>query len=264
MQDLPFQKKKKRAVRLRFLLWPGVGLLLGTALIGFAYFVLYADFLKVESFEVNGSRLVSDDVLFASLNTEMIGDSRLRSLLGSDNILFWEFGKKPEFLSSLPALREISVETNLGERKVIIDVHERELFGIWCVLEDDCYGFDQQGIIFARVPEVQGVLILKIKDINDHPVILGNPIFSDPVRIESIFQTLRTLDNYDFIVSSVEIRDLALEEWHAEVVSGPVFFFSLNFVPDNLEGIIKNLDKRFEFSKVTYFDFRVPNRIYYQ
>ena len=249
---------------MRFLLWSGAGFLLGAALIGFAYFVLYADFLKVESFEVNGSKLISNDVLFASLNAKMISDSRLRSLLGSDNILFWEFGKKPEFLSSLPVLGEINIKTNLGEKKVIIGAHERELFGVWCVLENDCYGFDRQGIVFARVPDVQGVLILKIEDINNRPVILGNPILNDPVRVENVFQTLGTLDNYDFIVSSVEIRDLALEEWQAEVASGPIFYFSLNFAPDNLEGIIKNLDKRFEFSKVIYFDFRVPNRIYYQ
>ena len=264
MKDLPFQKKKRKTVRLKFLLWSGAGFLFSLALIGSAYFVLYADFLKVTDFKVNGSRIISNKTLFASLNAKMTGDHLLRSLLGSDNILFWKLGKNSEFPNLLPALKKVNIETDLGEKKVIINIEERELFGVWCVLENNCYGFGEQGIIFARVPDVQGVLILKIKDENNRPVILGNPIFSDPARTESVFHTLRILDNYNFIVSSVDISDSAFKEWRVEVASGPVFYFSLDFVPENLEGIIKNLDKRFEFNKVTYFDFRVQNRIYYK
>lgn len=269
MQDLPFQKKRK-VVRLRVLLWSGVGLLVGAALIGSAYVILYADFFRVSTFEVSGSRFVSRDVLLASLNSQMLSGSLLRSLLGPGNILFWEFGEKPETLNTLPILEGVSIESDIVDRKVVITARDRELFGIWCVSQNDCYGFDREGIVFARVPRVKGALILKINDTNNRAVVPGLPIFAGAGWTEKVFKTLEIIRRYDFAVSLVEIRDLDLEEWKVEVASGlpaqagPRFYFSLGFVPENLESILKNLDKRFEFNKVTYFDFRVPNRIYYK
>ena len=72
------------------------------------------------------------------------------------------------------------------------------------------------------------------------------------------------MKNRGLVISKVAVKDLNLEEWEVETARGPVFRFNLNFMPSNLESILDNLDEKFDFGKVTYFDFRIENRIYYK
>lgn len=263
MDELVFEKKRNR-VRGKFLLWAGVFLLLGGALIGGSYFVLYSDFFKVKGFEVGEARYTRSETLLAALNAEMIGRSRLLSMLGPDNILFWEFSGKPEVLEGLPLVAGVLVETNLTAGKVLVKAEERDFSGIWCVKSGDCYAFDDDGVIFARAPHSEGTLILKVYDENARPLVLGTPALTRPGWRENVFKILEIMKNYGLIVSRVSVKDFGLEEWEVEVAGGPVFQFNLNFVPLNLERILDNLADKFEFENVTYFDFRVENRIYYK
>ncbi len=246
------------------MLWSGIFLILGGILVGAAYFVLYSDFFKVESFEIVQSRYTPDNVLLTALDIEMIARSRFLSILGTDNILFWEFGKKPETLTALPLIARISVETDLTARKVLIKAEERDFLGIWCLPSGDCYAFDDEGIIFARAPEAEGALILKVTSENDRPVVLGNPIFVNPAWRNNFFQTLEIIKKHGLVISRVTVKDFQIEEWEIKVAEGPVFQFNFNFTPPNLGRILENLDDKFELDRVTYFDFRVENRIYYE
>src|SRR3989344_6668939 len=130
MDELYFEKKR-RPVRLKFLLWSGVFRVICGALVGAFYFVLNSAFFKVKGFEVSDSRYTPNDTLLAALNADMIGRSRLLSVLGPDNILFWEFGEKPEALSNLPLVARISVKTNLTAGKVSEKAVVRDFSGIW-------------------------------------------------------------------------------------------------------------------------------------
>jgi cell division septal protein FtsQ len=260
--SLPFEKRKS-IVRLKFLLWSGVFTLLAASLIGASYFVLYSDFFKVKGFEVSESRFTPEDKLLAALDTQMIARSRLLSVLGPDNILFWSFGKKPEKLENLPLLARVSVDTDLTDGKVIISTEERYFSGIWCA-SVGCYAFDKEGIIFAKAPEAEGTLILKVYDENDRPFVLGTPALVRAEWRENVFKILEVMESRGLVISRVNIKNFQLEEWEVETAKGPVFQFSLNSVPLNLERILDNLDDKFEFEKTTYFDFRVENRIYYK
>jgi len=273
MSNLPFEKKKRR-VRRNFLLWSGVFLVLGAALVGILYFILYSDFFTVREFEVADTRYTLKNELLAALDSEMIARSRILSMLGTDNILFWEFGRKPEKIDSLPLVAKISVEADLTARKVRIEAEERRFSGVWCLVSEgvtgDCYAFDNKGILFARAPETEGSLILKVFSENSRPVVLGMPIFPKPEWRENFFRILESFENYNLPVSRVGVRDFQIEEWEvqtglpAQAGEGPRFLFSLNSSPQNLAGILEKLRDKFEFDKVDYFDFRVENRIYYE
>ena len=251
---------------MKFLLWSGVFLVFCGALVGAFYFVLNSAFFKVKGFEVSESRYTPNETLLAALNADMIGRSRLLSVLGPDNILFWEFGEKPEALSNLPLVARISVKTNLTAGKVSVKAEERDFSGIWCLSAEgaDCYAVDDNGIIFARAPEAKGALILKVTDENARPLVLGRPFFVNQTWRENLFKTWEIMKNHGLVISKVAVKDLNLEEWEVETARGPVFRFNLNFMPSNLESILDNLDEKFDFGKVTYFDFRIENRIYYK
>lgn len=263
MAELLFQKRKS-PVRGKFLLWAGAFFLVGAAFIGLIYVGLSTNLFKVKDFEVRGLRAVSRETLISSLRTEMAAGNFWRAILGSDNILFWTFGEFPERLAALPILGSIKVRLDLGAKKVVIEAAERELFGLWCRKDANCYAFDKAGILFSPAPQAEGVLILRIQDENVEPFVLGRALFADSKRQENVFKVLTVLENYDFTVAEAIIKDLTLEEWEVKTTSGLRFLFSLNFVPENLEGVLKNLDREFDFSKLSYFDFRVENRIYYK
>ncbi len=262
MEELVFEKKKK-LVRGKLLLWALMFLLGGGALIGVSYFVLYSDFFKVSAFDIKEPKFTTKENLLAALNAEMIGRSKILSLLGPDNILFWELGKKPQTLAALPLLSQLSLNTDLIAKKVMVIAEEREFEGIWCSAED-CYVFDKEGIVFARAPNTEGFLILKIYDENNRPLVAGAPVFTKSNWRENVFKTLEVMENHGFTISRVNIKDFGLQEWEVKTTEGPVFQFSLNFVPQSLEKILENLNQKFEFDKVSYFDFRVENRIYYK
>ncbi len=262
MEELVFQKRKKK-LRGAVILWSLALLLLGGALISASYLVLYGDFFKVKSFEVTGSRSIDQDKFLSSLKNEMLSASLWRAVLGPDNILFWEFGGEPKSLPGSPIVSVASVDVNLSARKIAIEVKEREIEGIICRAAD-CYGFDESGIVFAKTPNIQGYLILKIDDENSKSFVLGSSIFPNDAWRENLFKTLAVFKENNIAVSSVTVRNYSLEEWEAETASGLRFLFSLGFVPENLGGILKNLDEEFDFGKLAYFDFRVENRIYYK
>jgi len=274
MEELVFQRHKKR-LRGAVVLWSLVLLLLGGALISASYFVLYNDFFKVKSFEVTGSRSLDEDRFLSQLKSEMLSASPRtilgiirgsiwRAMLGPDNILFWEFGSKPPSLPGSPIVSLAAVNVNLAARKVAVAVKEREIAGVICRGMGDCYGFDENGVVFAKTPSIEGYLILRIDDENNKPFVLGTSIFPKKGWQENLFKTLAVFKENNIAVSSVRVKDYALEEWEVETASGLRFLFSLSFVPENLSGILKTLDEKFDFGKLTYFDFRVENRIYYK
>ncbi|HXF44360.1 MAG TPA: hypothetical protein VNK70_02780 [Candidatus Paceibacterota bacterium] len=263
MDELVFQKRTKK-LRKAVVLWSFILLILGGALIGASWFVLYGDFFKVREFEVIGSRSVDGERFLNLMKNEMFSASLSRAILGPDNILFWQFGGRPESLPELPIVSVASLDVNLAERKVAVKVMERKIEGIICRGKDECYGFDDKGVVFSVVPHVEGYLILKIDDQNSRPFVLGSLLFPRDEWRENLFKTLSIFRDRDITVSAVRVKDYRLEEWEAETAAGLKFLFSLDFVPENLGGILENLDEQFDFGKLAYFDFRVPNRIYYK
>lgn len=251
----------------RFKVWLLIGgfVLLVIAAAG-GYFVVYSDFFKVRNFEIEATSLVPRDILFSVLTSEMKLTQKWKNRLGQNNILFWEFDKKPRVKSELlAALSDLDVETNLREKKVVVRVKERELFAVWCLSKlGRCYGIDKEEIPFVAVPEPQGSLILKFEDQNEREIKLGEPVLANREWFKNLLHTVETIKVSNLPVSAVVIKDLVLEEWEAEIYPGTSFYFSLNFVPENLESLLKNLSKQLDFKKLTYLDFRVQNRIYYK
>ena len=262
MDTFSYRKKKKPSRRVYFICI-GLFIILGGFCIGTAYLILYSDFLKIKSFELQNVRFVTEENLLSLLRKEMVKGNFLRSLVGSENILFWELGNAPEVLEGLPLVKTIGIKSEFFKKKIVVDIEERILFGILC-REDRCYGFDEEGILFVEVPRVEGALIIKITDENNTPIFFGRPFFSNADKMQNVFKIIEAFEKNNFTITAIKIHSDELQEWSVEISSGLLFYFSLQFVPEDLESIIQNLDERFGLENQTYFDFRVQNRIYYK
>ena len=255
-------KKNKR--RLRFWMIVGGFFLLLALSIGIFYFILNSAWLKVKSIDAPDLPGVSRESILDSIKIQMMAN-RFQAWLGPENILFWELRKDPNFTQGLPALKNLRVKTDFWDRSVSISADERQLWSVVCDgMDSNCFGLDENGLVFSRAPSVFGSLILKINDPNNRAFILGQKLFSQSEWFSNFKQTIEILNRNGFRVISIKMGNFSLREWTARVIQGPEFYFSLNFIPENFDSVLKNLGGKLDFRKTAYVDFRVPNRIYYK
>lgn len=233
---------------------------------GSIYLVVYSGLFRIKNFEVKTTPLVSRDSFINTLESQMVGDAPWRSWIGKNNILFWNFRETPEQISAslLPALSDFTIKTNIFSRKLAISVNERELFGIWCVIDVGCYGFDKKGILFTQFPEVEGVLILKIYDANKRPVVLGESVLESQAWLSNMIAIINIFRDNQLPITIVRVNDFSLGEWEVEIGGRLRFYFSFDFIPEHLDNILGSIAKKLDFDKISYLDFRVLNRIYYK
>lgn len=254
--------KKRR--RFRFYFVSGSFFIFFALLICAFYFILRSPWLKVRDISVSDFPGIYHGDILDALKTQML-TSKGRALIGPNNILFWEFGKYPDSLFRFPALKNLKIETDFWKRSVKISAEERRLWGVVCDKNDlSCFGLDENGVIFGKVPSISGSLILKISDTNERFFFSGQGIFSRSEWFANLKQSIEIMNRNGLKVVSVEIGDLSLREWTARIAKGLDFYLSLNFLPENMDSVLKNLKKEIDIGAAEYIDLRVPNRIYYK
>ncbi len=228
---------------------------------GAAYVVFRSSLFQVRFFKdnLNGNSKFLASLLAADKTLE----KKWLGVFGYDNTFFWNLGAKTlTNPANLPSIERAEIKSSLFNDVVEFKVEKRQLAGVFC--RQDCYLFDRAGIIFAPAPEVEGGLIVKITDSENRPVVLGQP-FLRRSYLDNIFQTVDALHQAGFYFSDIKLSSPALKEWTAVFPAGRAEFrFSLTFAPKNLPSVLKELKKKIDFSKLSYIDFRVANRIYYQ
>lgn len=255
---LPRSRRKRRVF------WYAFGtavlfiVLIGSAL----YFLRTSPWLKVKQFAINGTDTPTSTVL-AALKADWRG-GLWQAFLGPDNILTWQFGRAPDLALSLPLVASLDVKPNIWARTVAVTAADRSLWAIVCEPAGACYAVDRTGMVFAQVPQTQGVLILKIDDQSGRTLVLGEPFLPSAGWIKNFTTTIATLNATGYPVASASLDDLAAREWHVRLLSGVTMDFSFDFVPDNLAAVLGNLRSTIDLAKVSDVDFSVPQRIYYK
>jgi len=260
-----FKKRKESIVRFKFFVITGGVFLFGVFLIGFSYILIYSNFFKVKNIAISGNTFMPrEELISALIQLNFNKGFKWLSWLGPDNILFWKAAEGIDNkLDKLVKVASVTVSTDLWRKEVKLQVIERKLFGIWCVIQD-CYGFDENGVIFIKTPSIEGALYLRIDDLNNRPLLLGQPVLPNARWFQNLITSLKILKNQSLIPVKIIVDNLELREWQIKMASGTYFYFSLEFVPDNLSGILKSLSSKVDFNQLTAVDFRVPNRIYYK
>ncbi|MCL4404117.1 hypothetical protein M1432_02135 [Patescibacteria group bacterium] len=241
----------------------GAAVVLVVFLGGAFYALRNLDWFKVKQFTVTGTAM-SETAVRQAIETSQAGGF-LGSFLGPQNILYWQFRRAADAPLALPLVASLNVQTDLWARTVAVAATDRTLWSVVC--EDGgarCYAIDGSGIVFAQVPDTQGVLILKITDQSGRTFVLGEPFLPSSAWIANLTATLRALQTGGYPVAGVTIDDLSTGEWHASLAAGPTMDFSFNFVPAGFQAVLAGLRSQVDLSKVTDIDFSVPQRIYYK
>ena len=233
--------------------------------IAILYFMLFSDFFKVKSTEVSGLRTVSKDELLANIKSHLISSGIIRSLLGPDNILFWRINSgKIDFNNVVPKISSVFIDASLKSRNIVISAEEREVYGIWCVSDNECYAFDKNGIIFSRAPVPEGILLTRVENLNIRQPVFGSALLPKEDWTRNFFNTFDSIRKNNIPISKTIIKDYALREWEAVSPVGFSMYFSFNFIPDNLDFVLQNISSRVDFKNLLYIDFRIPNRLFYK
>ncbi|PIR05969.1 hypothetical protein COY65_02370 [Candidatus Jorgensenbacteria bacterium CG_4_10_14_0_8_um_filter_39_13] len=254
----------RRSLRFKFWVTLGILFLISSLLIGAGYLILYSSFFKVKQIDIQGNNLISSALLKANLISQMLENQGWRSWLGPDNILFWQLGEKPKTIKAIPALKSLFITVNFRERKILLQVKERQLLGIWCLVSQNCYIFDQDGILFSSAPEAEGSLILKIIDQNNRSLQIGQKVLENPEWFKNILIVWDIFQKNGVGPGTIIVNDFSLRQWEIDILGGPKFYFSLDNIPSDLAQILKGLAHALQFNVLQYLDFRVPNRIYYK
>ncbi|MDI6734136.1 MAG: hypothetical protein QMD50_01415 [Patescibacteria group bacterium] len=261
-QDILSKRKKHSRI---FYFYGFLGFLFCFVLagVGLFYFIVNSNFFKVKEINISDVRLISKDQILTAVISKKVSTG-WRAWLGPDNILFW-LGREPVGLDeSLAILADLSLAVNLRQKKVSITVEERDFVGVWCGSGGRCFAFDETGIVFSLAPKTSGNLILTIQDENEREMNLGQRVLPDPLWFKNMTIILSALKEAQFLPADVLIKNYELKEWEVKSHLGPSFYFSFAFVPGDLPVVLKNLAGRINFSKISYLDFRVSNRIFYK
>ena len=228
------RESKPPKVRGRFLWWTGGLLFAALVVVGGTYLLFHAEFLKA-TVAVSGMRLTDESSVLKELIANRFDSGALREFMGPDNVLFWYFGGAEDSLASLlPAIQSEKTRVNVFARSVTVDVTERTLVGVWCVIGGECYGFDKDGVIFMSVPETSGSLILRVTDENPGIKVPGQRVLPEPDWLGRFLTAIEAVKGSLGGIAAVTVHNVTLHEW------------------------------RLTLAKLSYIDFRVPNRIYYK
>ena len=233
--------------------------------IGILYFLLFGDFWNVTSIRVEGSRLIEDTALISSTIAELNTESAILGVAGHDNILFWMFRKNPMEITRIPEAREVFVTTDFSKRTVHIKVIERTIRAVVCTQgSSECFGIDEGGIVFSRVPWIEGSLIPRFENASGTAISVGKKYFRKDEWFENVLTTVAALKKKELIPSFIRIKEESSGEWEAVMPSGIKFYFSLSFVPEDIEKIIEDIATRASLEGISYFDLRIENKVYYK
>lgn len=241
-------------------------------LTGAGYLTAYSSFFKInnvtlidaENKQANANEVIED--LKNSFNKQ----SKLTSFLGAENILIWRNKPNEIFFKEHPKIIDLTIKKNYLERKIEINIDERVKLGVWCetstnnqeLITNNCFWFDENGVIFEEAPMVEGEMIYKITDFSNRELAFG-----DRVLDENLFNNLilifKTLERAGLNLKTLRLENLSAQEIIAESPLVPKIYFSLRFDPDFSLSVFENL-KKINLEKVEYLDLRIKNRAYYK
>lgn len=256
------KKKEGGATRIKFYVFFVVFVLIVSSLI---YVVIYSDFFKLSTLEVQNSIFYERSDFVDKLSTEIVSSKKYLGLLSNKNILFWYFaGNEIVNPKKFQSLEKVMIDTDIATKYVSIKVEEHDFKGIICKSDTECYGFNEAGIVYTKAPYVEGSLILKINDRSSRASVLGHKFLPKDQWIDRMFKTIKLLKQEDIGIKSVYIKDINLKEWGVNLFSGPDIYFSFDFIPENLNQVIESFFRKSENKSYEYIDLRIPGRIYYK
>lgn len=224
--------------------------------------VVESRLFHVARFSVVGALAGQEERILEVLRPQVIA-SRVGGFLGADNFFSWNDSLLYEDIRS----SRVSVEKNLFAREVIVHVHPRQRYGVWCFTHEveptECSWIDASGVAFEQAPIPQGQLVTAIYEQSSSTgIVLGAPIMKLG-HFEVVKRVAESLAVLNLPVSEIRI-DRSLEEVRLFTLAGPRISFSLRFDPTaSALPALKKLISTPGISGMRTIDFTVENRVFY-
>lgn len=262
MRDYRFKPKRQSFLLGRLKLFIFLFLIVLVSLLSL-YIIRINDFLKINSFEVRGGESLGSKTIIELLKPIIINNA-LAKFLGEDNILAWYNDSFLDIYKQYPRLESISISKDLFNRKVVIEVKEKEKLAAWCIVEaESCYWIDKTGEVFDTAPLVQGRIVRAVKDYSPNRSLnIGDKVLRQE-ETDNLIKIFDFLNSFNFTTKELKIEDIKYKEVNAFLEDGPEIRFGLNIDPKFGIPVIKSLRDSGEWSKFRYVDMRVEGRVYY-
>lgn len=164
-----------------------------------------------------------------------------------------------------PAIKKITIIKDFLKRNIKLQVEERTAIGISCFSQENmCFYFDDQGILFAEAPRIQGGKLLIFSLDAEKQKKLG-----DMVILSRFLPALMYFATHP--PKNIFFNKIIIDEANQEIRgiisrSNGTLFLSLRFSPkEPLLALEKLLEtKKPDPLKLSTLDFRIENRFYFR
>ncbi len=265
-----------------------------------AYFVLFGIFwaiarsplFRVQHIVVTGNNVVPSADIVTLLQANPSGKPHFwGSLLGWGNMFAWPDALPAANLNMIPELASATVSKDYFSHTITVAVTERAPFGIWCFIpkgsfaasamtatstgststaafipdmgNEQCYWFDDTGVLFEKSLSTQGNLIFVVNDYSQADRGLGETVLP-PEFNGNFISIMDVLHEAGLGIKEMDLRDISLEEIDAATTEGPDIYFSLRFPATDYLAVLQSLIAQSGFDKLHYVDCRTEDRVYYK
>lgn len=172
---------------------------------------------------------------------------------------------KRELQREFPAIRELSLTTDVFDNTMNVSYTLREAHFLWCkdIPEKECYLVDTQGVIFEQSDVIENTLLARVEDSYFPDVAVGKKIPSLYIEGMRAFEDMLSRQNLSILGFSIRAPFLL------SLVFAPgveVRFSVQKNIESQSEKLITFLSSRplSEISVLQYIDLRIEDRIYYK
>ncbi|MEX2033529.1 MAG: hypothetical protein WD889_03190, partial [Candidatus Colwellbacteria bacterium] len=221
--------------------------LFGAIIAGAVYLIWFTPAFQIQAIEINGGTPAQQEILKQKT---------------TNNLLFW---KPPINQKDYPQIAKLEVKRNFLERKIVVNLEERQKEIIWCLEKtQQCLWVDNTGFAFTPAPFTTGTLVevRVVRDYSEREIKVGENVLL-PKNFENLKSALNLLVELNLPVNEMKIENIDYKEAVADLSGGPDLYFSLLFNPGFGRDVIEKLRASGEWNALRYVDLRVENRAYY-
>lgn len=239
------KREKRRRWKLRFLF-----LFTAFILCGAAYSVFFTDIFRFKEVKIEGSHALEEKEIFNV----------------ASHPFFWERINISNF-----GLGSVDIKKDFFRRVLTIDVKERVRYGVLCnekSISPDmtdqktrCFWFDEGGILFAEAPKVDGILIPQIRDFSSRQIKIGDQLLEERFT-SNVLKIFEIFKKSDIAIKGLKIKDITKQEVEAELLDGPVVYFSMRFDPAFAFSVLESLKTK--MNGLSHIDLRSENKVFYR
>lgn len=231
------------------------------AAIGMFYVLFISGWLAAEKVEIINAHFAQVAQLERELN-QYLFSQRFSGLINfRNNFIFLSAKNFSGLMLKDPAIKDFSLTKNFRNKSFAFHIQERQGKGILCLAgeEQDCFYFNDQGVVFAASPQTEGNVIFLIEDVSGRLYNLGDRIltlgsFGDLIAIWDSLAERFHLDNLQINATGLIIKSSA--GW--QVYLNPEDLIRTKAAVQNL------LQSDFNFGSLEYLDLRYLPNIYYK